>query len=120
VQLQLAHDVGAVCFDRFPAYAKRRRDFFAASTFGEQVAAATPGSQSATDTKKALGSSPSKPMAVEVVPPANTLQSTENLLGPLVTAGVIAIFTIFILIGREDLRNRFIRLAGRGSLNAMT
>jgi hypothetical protein len=86
----------------------------------KQVAAATPGSQSATDTKKALGSSPAKPMAVEVVPPANPLQSTEDLLGPLVTVGVIAIFTIFILIGREDLRNRFIRLAGRGSLNAMT
>jgi predicted PurR-regulated permease PerM len=86
----------------------------------KEVAAAAPGSQSAIDTKKALGSSPAKPMSVEVVPPANPLQSTENLLGPLVTAGVIAIFTIFILIGREDLRNRFIRLAGWGSLNAMT
>jgi hypothetical protein len=32
---------------------------------------------------------------------------------------MVIVFTIFILIGREDLRNRFIRLAG-GRLNVMT
>jgi hypothetical protein len=68
----------------------------------------------------ALGSSPSKPMAVEFVPPTNPLEVVENMLGPLVTAGVIAIFTIFILAGREDIRNRFIRLVGRGRLSTMT
>jgi predicted PurR-regulated permease PerM len=87
------------------------------------VAAVTPGSSLATDAKKtnsAPGTSTSKPMAVEIVPPANSLESVQNMLGPLVTAGVIAVFTIFILMGREDLRNRFIRLAAGGRLNAMT
>jgi predicted PurR-regulated permease PerM len=89
----------------------------------KDVASVTPGSSLATDTKKtsaALGSSSSKPMAVEIVAPANPLESVQNMLGPLVMAGVVAIFTIFILMGREDLRNRFIRLASGGRLNAMT
>jgi predicted PurR-regulated permease PerM len=89
----------------------------------KEVASATPGSSLATDTQKtstALGSSSSKPMAVEIVPPANPLESLQNMLGPLVMGGVVAIFTIFILMGREDLRNRFIRLASGGRLNAMT
>jgi predicted PurR-regulated permease PerM len=89
----------------------------------KDIAAATPGSSSGTDTKKTsspLGSSPSKPLSVEVVPAVNPLESVQNLLGPLVTAGVIAVFTIFILMGREDLRNRFIRLAGGGRLSVMT
>jgi predicted PurR-regulated permease PerM len=34
------------------------------------------------------------------------------LLGPLATTGIIIVFVIFILIQREDLRNRLIRLAG--------
>lgn len=74
----------------------------------------------ATKTPAVPGSSPSRPMSVEVVPPANALGSVENLLGPLATAGVVIVFTIFILVGREDLRNRLIRLAGGGRLNVMT
>jgi predicted PurR-regulated permease PerM len=65
--------------------------------------------------------SPARPLRVEVVPPPmNLLESAGNLLGPLGTAGIVIIFTIFMLIRREDLRNRFIRLAGRGRLNLMT
>jgi predicted PurR-regulated permease PerM len=89
----------------------------------QDVASVTPGSSLAVDTKKTnapLGSSSSKPVAVEVVPPANPLESLQNMLGPVVMGGVVAIFTIFILMGREDLRNRFIRLASGGRLNALT
>jgi predicted PurR-regulated permease PerM len=68
----------------------------------------------------ALGSSASRPLAVAVVPPANPFQSVENLFGPLATSGVVIIFTIFILAGREDLRNRLIRLASGGRLNLLT
>ena len=97
----------------------------ATDTFSElakEVVAVTPGSSLATDTKKNTtpGSSPSKPMAVELVPPTNPLESVENTLGPLITVGVIAIFTIFILMGREDLRDRFLRLTASGRLNLMT
>ena len=89
----------------------------------KEVETATPGSTSVGVPKKsppALGSFPSRPMAVEVVPPANPLQSVETMLGPLANAGVVVIFTIFILVGREDLRNRSIRLAGSGRLNLIT
>jgi predicted PurR-regulated permease PerM len=68
----------------------------------------------------ALGSSPSKPLTVQVVPPTNPLESLETMLGPIANAFVIAVFTVFILMGREDLRNRIVRLAGGGRLNAIT
>ncbi len=57
---------------------------------------------------------------MEVVPPVNPLESAETILGPLGTAGIVVVFTVFILVGREDLRNRLIRLAGGGRLNVMT
>src|SRR5579871_567464 len=47
------------------------------------------------------GSSESHPMAVEVVPPANPVQSFQSMLGPLATAGIILVFTIFMLLDRE-------------------
>jgi predicted PurR-regulated permease PerM len=90
----------------------------------KEISAVSPGSTPpSTETKKtapAPGSSASRPMAVELVAPANPLESVENLLGPLGNAGVVILFTVFILAGREDLRNRLIRLAGGGRLNMMT
>ncbi len=41
----------------------------------------------------------------------------EPLLGPLGTAGVVLIFTLFILLSSEDLRDRFVRLVGRRDLH---
>lgn len=41
------------------------------------------------------------------------------LLSPLATAGLVVVFVVFILLGREDLRNRAIRLMG-GELHATT
>ncbi len=88
-----------------------------------EIGAVAPGSTPSSDLKKAPaapGSSVSRPLTVEVVPPTNPLESVENLLGPLGSAGVVIIFTVFILAGREDLRNRLIRLAGSGRLRNMT
>ena len=42
------------------------------------------------------------------------------LLHPLATVGLVVIFAIFILAQREDLRNRFIRLAGSSDLQKTT
>src|SRR6202012_888053 len=42
------------------------------------------------------------------------------LVSPLATTGIIVIFVIFILIQREDLRNRLIRLAGSHDLQRTT
>ena len=39
------------------------------------------------------------------------------LLGPLGTAGVVLVFTIFILLSNEDLRDRLVRLVGRRDLH---
>jgi len=89
---------------------------------GNEIVTVTPGSPPANaqgKTAGALGSSPARPLAVDVVPPSNPLESLKNTLGPLATVAMVIVFTIFILIGREDLRNRFIRLAG-GRLNVMT
>ena len=42
------------------------------------------------------------------------------VLAPLGRAGMVLIFTVFMLLKREDLRNRLLRLAGLGRLNLMT
>ena len=68
---------------------------------------------------------PSRPIAVQVTaPPSNIIQDLAALLGPLAgpieTAGIVIIFTAFMLIKREDLRNRLIRLGGQGQLTLMT
>jgi len=42
------------------------------------------------------------------------------IVAPLGRAGVIIIFTVFMLFKREDLRNRLLRLVGLGQLNLMT
>jgi predicted PurR-regulated permease PerM len=67
----------------------------------------------------------SPPIRVQVTaPPSNLIQDLRALLGPVAgpieTAGVVIIFTAFILIKREDLRNRLIRLGGQGQLTLMT
>lgn len=62
-----------------------------------------------------------KPIPVEIVSPQSSiLESLPNFLGPIGTAGIVLVFTIFMLLQREDLRNRFIRLAGDGRLSVMT
>lgn len=66
-----------------------------------------------------------KPIPVEVrQPPPTALESLAALIAPLLrpltTTGIMAIFVIFILLQREDLRNRFIRLAGSHDLQKTT
>jgi predicted PurR-regulated permease PerM len=66
-----------------------------------------------------------KPIPVEVrQPPPTALENIAtliaSLLRPLATTGIIAIFLVFILMQREDLRNRFIKLAGAHDLQKTT
>jgi predicted PurR-regulated permease PerM len=62
-----------------------------------------------------------KPIPVEVVkPPALPLESVQNVLGLLASVLIVLVFTIFMLIRREDLRNRLISLAGDGNLHLVT
>ena len=85
---------------------------------GEEVARTAPAEG------KPLGAS-DKPIAVQVVG-QNENQVTEfwrlarPSLAPLAATGIVLIFTVFILIEKEDLRNRLLRLAGTNQLNVMT
>jgi predicted PurR-regulated permease PerM len=65
------------------------------------------------------------PIAVRVVEPdTNQVTAIWRLarpsLIPLTSTGIVLIFAIFILIEKEDLRNRLLRLAGTSQLNMMT
>ncbi len=68
---------------------------------------------------------PLAPVPVEVrQPDPGALESLRSLISPLLhplaTTGIIIIFVIFILLQREDLRNRLIRLAGSRDLQRTT
>ncbi|MDB5372904.1 MAG: hypothetical protein JWP04_1546 [Belnapia sp.] len=67
-------------------------------------------------------SSVTPPLPVEIRTPDPTAfemlrKVAEPLLGPLATAGIVVILVIFILLYREDLRDRLIRLAGARDLH---
>jgi predicted PurR-regulated permease PerM len=66
-----------------------------------------------------------RPVPVQVTaPPSNLVEELRALIGPLAapveTAAIVIIFTAFMLIKREDLRNRLIRLGGQGRLTVVT
>ncbi len=66
-----------------------------------------------------------KPIPVEVQEPnPGALQTLVSLItpliNPLVTTGLVVIFVIFILLQRQDLRNRLVRLAGSHDMQRTT
>jgi predicted PurR-regulated permease PerM len=80
--------------------------------------------ESSTSTRAASGQE-AKPIPVEVhQPPPSALESIATLISPLLrpltTTGILIIFVIFILLQREDLRNRLIKLAGSHDLQKTT
>jgi predicted PurR-regulated permease PerM len=81
-----------------------------------------PGGPSASDTSTAP---PPKPIPVQIrEPEAGPLQIVQSIVGPLLqpmaAAGLVIVFVIMILLEREDLRDRLLRLAGRGDLHRTT
>jgi len=65
------------------------------------------------------------PVPVQIVPArtsglADLPELVKPFLAPLGRAGMVFIFTLFMLVKREDLRNRLLRLVGLGQLNMMT
>jgi predicted PurR-regulated permease PerM len=70
-------------------------------------------------------SADSRPIPVEVRQPdpgaLNTLVAIiAPLISPLTTTGIVLVFVIFILLQRQDLRNRFVRLAGSDDIQRTT
>jgi predicted PurR-regulated permease PerM len=72
-----------------------------------------------------LRQSSDKPIPVEVRQPDPGALTTlvaiiQPLLSPLTTTGIVVIFVVFILLQREDLRNRVVRLAGSQDIQRTT
>jgi predicted PurR-regulated permease PerM len=82
-------------------------------------------SRSSTGLPASTGTSPARPIPVEVKQPdPGALQTLVALITPLIhplaTTGIVVIFVIFILMQRQDLRNRLVRLAGSQDLQRTT
>ena len=88
--------------------------------------AATQGA--AESTPSAAGASEprlAKPVPVQLVAPEpGPLQIVQGIIGPLLqpmaAGGLVIVFVIMILLEREDLRDRLLRLAGRRDLHRTT
>ena len=81
---------------------------------GKTEAAALPG-----------GGTPQQPLVVELATPKSSVLTVaraviEPVLGPLETTVIVLIVAVFILMQREDLRDRFIRLFGSTDLHRTT
>lgn len=79
----------------------------------------------ATSSESTAQPTPAKPLPVQVVEgPVSASQyvqqNFEPILRPLLAGGIVMIFTVYMLMNREDLRNRMLLLAGMGRLNLMT
>ncbi|TVZ62997.1 putative PurR-regulated permease PerM [Rhizobium mongolense USDA 1844] len=65
-----------------------------------------------------------KPLLVEIFAPSRPIATLTSLIGPLVgpiaSLGLIIVVVIFMLLEREELRDRFIRLVGYGDLHRTT
>ncbi|MER8981056.1 MULTISPECIES: AI-2E family transporter [unclassified Mesorhizobium] len=86
---------------------------------GQEIDRQDPSLPAATPEKPAR-----EPVPVEIVARERPLQVLQNIVGPLISplgsAGLIIVVVIFMLLEREDLRDRFIRLVGYGDLHRTT
>jgi predicted PurR-regulated permease PerM len=86
---------------------------------GEEVPRAAPAAP------QSDAAAPVQPIPVVVrAPPLSPLQVAEKVLGsvwlPLETAGIVLVVLVFLLLERESVRDRFIRIAGGADLRATT
>lgn len=65
-----------------------------------------------------------QPLPVEIVTRSDPVETLGNFIVPLIspfaTAGLVVVLVIFMLLEREELRDRFIRLVGLGDLHRTT
>ena len=75
-------------------------------------------------TSQPAGTTPDAPVDVATVTKTSSFEAIYSylspLLGPLGTAGLVLVFVIFMLLQREDLRDRMIRLMGRSQFHLTT
>lgn len=77
------------------------------------------------DLAASRGSGPDNAVRVQIVGQrSDQLQATAQMVGsilePVGQAFIVIIFTIYMLMNREDLRHRLLLLAGMGNINVMT
>lgn len=103
----------------------------AAEIAAQEVARRTNNPKTVTEASKAAVPNPAtqptkeNPLPVAVVQPRpSPVEALEKyaglVLGPLGTAGIVLVFVIFMLLSREDLRDRVIRLVGYGQMHVTT
>ncbi|HXJ00067.1 MAG TPA: AI-2E family transporter, partial [Micropepsaceae bacterium] len=88
-------------------------------TLREQVAGSPP--EISVPQRRTQPRNPQAPLPVEIrQPDATPLDLFLNIAGPLIVplagGGIVLVFVIFILLHKEDIRDRFIRLAGSGDM----
>ena len=91
---------------------------------GKEISKASDETGNAAKAPPATAAQPSAPTPVETHANSTPLQVVQDIVGPLLqplaTAAIVIVFLIFFLLQREDLRNRFIRLAGTRDLQRTT
>lgn len=74
--------------------------------------------------RQELEANPNPSQVIVVQPPISDRAYAQQILKPFIKPlgmlGMVVIFTIYMLLKREDLRNRLLLLAGIGRLNVMT
>ena len=71
--------------------------------------------------KSLTASKSGRPVPVEIVTePQDLVASAPSLFGPIGSAGIVIVFTFFMLILRDDLRNRVVHVAGPSRIQMMT
>jgi predicted PurR-regulated permease PerM len=92
----------------------------AASAGSPGTAPASAGSRKQTKTPAPVAPVPVRMVQSSTSGWANLRDLGAPVLALVGRAGIVLIFTVFMLLQREDLRNRVLRLAGLGQLNLMT
>ena len=76
------------------------------------------------DTEPLAGAPKEDPVLVEIFSPQQPIEMLAELItplfGPLATSGLVIVVAIFMLLDREELRDRFIRLVGYSDLHRTT
>jgi predicted PurR-regulated permease PerM len=91
---------------------------------GRAGAHARPATTTGSRSRETVAEPSAAPVPVEVVSPLSRFTIAQGVFGPLLrplgTAAMVIVFVIFMLIEREALRNRLIRLVGSRQLNLTT
>ena len=98
---------------------------YAASTISHFARSFQDLSQNVPLSDQSIDGTQARPYSVRVIaPPTSPIQIFGSMFGTLLevfgTSGIVIVLVVFFLVQREDLRDRFIHLVGRGHLTVTT